>query len=292
MPHGTINVSLKFPGEWRFRLPPILLPINSKAIGEFYDLIAKIGAQTDSWDNLERFKTEFAAVSGTISMRSSSESWAMTDLFTVMENASKNPPLFMQALHSGFLAARKRDLAVPDDEIINKVLRENGIPLSLDHDSLTLVEDVTKSVPVPPPPPSMQELAAQMLEQSVKRSEELLMNGRGREAVQELLWVLESLVTGFRGTSLPTGEVKGKYFNQIVKELKAGSPNTTLERAIEWCESLHGYLSSPTGGKVRHGLDINTATSLATEDARFFCNLIRSYVGYFQSEYHKTRGNL
>jgi hypothetical protein len=81
-------MTLKFPGEWRFRLPLILLPINSKAIGEFYDLISKVGAQADSWDNLERFKAEFAAVNGTFSMRSSNESWAVTDLYTSMDIAA------------------------------------------------------------------------------------------------------------------------------------------------------------------------------------------------------------
>jgi hypothetical protein len=122
------------------------------------------------------------------------------------------------------------------------------------------------------------------------RSEQLLMENRGREAVQEMLWVLESLSTGFRGLSLPSGQVNCNYFNQIVKELKKGNPNTTLNRALEWCEQLHWYLSSPTGGGVRHGIDLNAGDPVSVNEARLFCNLIRSYVSFLQSEHERIGG--
>ena len=283
-------MTLKFPGEWRFRPPAGVNAISNDAINEFYDLITKIGAQTDSWDNLELFKGEFAAVVGSMHFRSSNESWAVTDLFSNMERAAQNPPLFYQALYGGFQYSRsKLGLAIPDDALVNEINRKYSIPFEISGDELHLTLGSSPPVPIPPPPPSLQETTAQLLQESISRSEQLLIENRGREAVQELLWVIESLVTGFRGISLPTGQIKGNYFNQIVRELKKGNPNTTLERAIEWCEQLHGFLSSPTGGRVRHGLDLSSGTPLPVEDARFFCNLIRSFVGFFQSEYQKTR---
>jgi hypothetical protein len=30
-----------------------------------------------------------------------------------------------------------------------------------------------------------------------------------------------------------------------------------LNQVLGWMTALHGYLSSPTGGGVRHGLDLN-----------------------------------
>lgn len=285
-------MALTFPGEWRFRRPVGLEPIKPEAINLFYDLIAKIAAQGNAWNVFEMFKGHFATTVGSVHARSSSESWAITDLFNYMNQAADNPVLYFHALYSGFSVARDRmNLAIPDDALVNEICRANGIPVAITDGQLSLTLQATPPVPIPAPPPSLREESVQLLEQSINRAEQLLSENRGREAVQEILWVLESLVTGFRGTALPEGLVKGKYFNQIIRELKQNNPDSTLERAIEWCEQLHGYLSSPTGGSVRHGIDLASGVPLATEDARFFCNLIRSYVGYFQAEYHKTRSN-
>ena len=208
-----------------------------------------------------------------------------------MEAAAKNPPLFLEAFYSGLeLSQGYYRLAIPDDELVNDVLRRHNIPLLITNGEIRLTNSTPTPVPVPPPPPTVREEAAQILQESIHRSDERLVANHGREAVQELLWVLESLVTGFRGTTLPTGAVKGTYFNQIMRELKTANPDSTFERAIEWCGQLHGYLSSPTGGGVRHGLDLNSGTLLPIEDARFFCNLIRSYVTYFQGEHQKLVG--
>lgn len=59
---------------------------------------------------------------------------------------------------------------------------------------------------------------------------------------------------------------------------------STLERVLEWVTNVHGYLSSPTGGGVRHGLDLNAGVLIGANEARLFCNLIRSYISYLLSE--------
>jgi hypothetical protein len=48
---------------------------------------------------------------------------------------------------------------------------------------------------------------------------------------------------------------------------------------------LHGYLSSPTGGGIRHGLDFNSGRPISDEEGRFFCNLILSYVAFLMAEH-------
>jgi hypothetical protein len=130
-----------------------------------------------------------------------------------------------------------------------------------------------------------------MLQQSLRRSEELLTAGHGREAVQESLWLLETVATAFRGLPTGTESVGGRYFNQIAQELRRANPGTTLSRALEWMTALHGYLSSPTGGGVRHGLDLNEGVPVSANDARLFCNMIRSYLHYLLAEHERlTRG--
>jgi len=279
---------LTFPGQWRFKAPEGLEPIDAFVVSEFFELIAKVASQGNSWNIIEQFKGTFAGAVGSVHVRSSSEGWAATDLRSYMDQAARNPPLFIEALYSGFeFVEATWKLSVPDTQLINDICRKNSIPLEIDGRTLKIISGTVPSIPVPHAPPTLREETARLLEESVNRSEQLLLENHGREAVQEMLWVLESLATGFRGKSLPAGQVKGKYFNQIVQDIKKGSPGTTLRQALEWCELLHGYLSSPTGGGVRHGIDLNAGDPISIHEARFFCNLIRSYVGFLQAEHEK-----
>jgi hypothetical protein len=56
--------------------------------------------------------------------------------------------------------------------------------------------------------------------------------------------------------------------------------------------SVHGYLSSPTGGGVRHGLDLQEGVQVSENEARLFCNLIRSYVGFLLVEHERMARQL
>jgi hypothetical protein len=65
-----------------------------------------------------------------------------------------------------------------------------------------------------------------------------------------------------------------------------------LALVLEWCTSLHGYLSSPTGGGIRHGSYIlRPDLNLQDHEARLFCNLIRSYIFFLIDEHARLTGN-
>lgn len=113
--------------------------------------------------------------------------------------------------------------------------------------------------------------------------------GHPREAVQESLWVLETLATAFRGIEAGGEAVRGKYFNEIARDLKRVAKGSPLERVIDWVTTLHGFLSSPTGGGVRHGMDLSEGVSIGPSEARLFCNLIRSYIGYLLTEHERLK---
>jgi hypothetical protein len=51
---------------------------------------------------------------------------------------------------------------------------------------------------------------------------------------------------------------------------------------------LHGFLSSPTGGGVRHGVDLNEGVAVKLNEARLYCNLIRSYISFLISEHERV----
>jgi hypothetical protein len=53
--------------------------------------------------------------------------------------------------------------------------------------------------------------------------------------------------------------------------------------------ALHHYLSSPQGGGIRHGQDLQEGIPLSSNDARLYCDLIRSYIAYMIEEHHRLR---
>lgn len=286
---------LKFEPRWRFQPPPDGRYRNSSipgvALQEIDSLIGKIATQRKRWDVLEHFKAAFCRAAGRSYFGSSSESWAETDLSSAMSEAAANAPLFLEAFYEACEEMGKDGLFAPDAAIVNDLCERYEIGYLIKPPELHIRESLQNSViAVVGTRPTVAEQAMEILEQSLQRSERLITEGHYREAVQETLWVLESLTTAFRGVESAGDAVRGRYFNEIVRDLKRLSKGSTLERVLEWVTSLQGFLSSPTGGGVRHGLDLNDGIPIGPAEARLFCNLIRSYISYLLAEHERLRG--
>jgi hypothetical protein len=278
---------LQLPEGSRFERRSTGESMPQAVVSEFEGLIGKVVAQGNRWALIEHFKGYFCGAIGAAHYRSSSESWAYTDLLAYMNEASKSPELFVEAFYDACEALRVYDkYELPGVDLTNEILRDNHVLLEIRPPRLVRLE-VGANVPRPAPPPALAEGASAIVRESLQRAEDLLGQNRSREAVQEMLWILESIATTFRGATLSTGTVQGRYFNNIAKELRTAYRGTTLDRVVEWCSQLHGYLSSPTGGGVRHGMDLKSGTVISPEEGRLFCNLILSYVTYLMAEHTK-----
>lgn len=199
-----------------------------------------------------------------------------------MEKAAENAPLFLEAFYDACENLRQNfsEYTIPPISKMNEICKKHGVGYEIRPPVLRLREEASPLIPVTEHPPTFSVQVLELYQASLKRSEELLYEGRGREAVQELLWLLETVATAFRSLETQGGKIEGKYFNAIVRELKKFYPGNTLGRVSEWVQSLHGYLSSPTGGGVRHGLDLREGIAINLSEARLFCNLIRSYLEF------------
>lgn len=286
---------LKFEPRWRFSPPADGRYRNSSipaaAVSEFDTLIGRIATQGSRWAVLEHFKGAFCRVTGRTHFQSSTESWAESDLSSAMKDAASNAPLFLEAFFDACEELRVNGLGTPDAAMLNDLCERHGIGYVIRPPDLLLKESATvTTVDVVPRIPTVAEQAVELLQESLQSSERLLSDGRYREAVQETLWVLESVATAFRGVESPGDAVRGKYFNEIVRDLRRLTKGSTLDRVLDWVIALHGYLSSPTGGGIRHGLDLNTGVAIGPHEARLFCNLIRSYISYLLSEHERLQG--
>lgn len=270
---------MKMDASWRFDTPG---PMPPEAARAFDALIDRIVTQGNRWSLLEHFKGHFGGAGS-----SSSESWAQSDLSNLIRHASENAPLFIEAFYEACEALRGvGSIAVPDVGRMNRILRGHGVEYEIRPPELIAV-GLHQPITVPEHYQSLDEEAQEVVQRSLRESERLLTEGHHRQAVQEILWLMESVVTAFKGLSTGDATIEEKYFNKIATELRRKKKGQTIEQVLLWLTTLHGYLSSPTGGGVRHGVDLKSGITINADEGRLYCNLIRSYVTFLMSEHER-----
>ncbi|MFM0239678.1 hypothetical protein [Paraburkholderia phytofirmans] len=241
---------LQYDASWRFQSPgPMSLDIVEDV---FTQVLLKVAAQGDRKTFYEAFKRRFAQSSGRTANTSSSESWAESDLRDYMHHAADNAATFVDSLHDCLLDAQRinPNVGVPPWTYVNTLLAPSGYAVAPPN---LIVGTPAQSINVMAAVGSLDTQARETIQRSLKESENLLSSGKYRLAVQEILWLLETVSTAFEGTEHVEGTVTGKYFNRIVGDLKRYNKGRVLSEVATWMERLHGYLSSPTGGGVGHG---------------------------------------
>ena len=89
---------LHLPPEWVFSTPG---PLPEGAVDDFFDLAVLIADQGDSWTVLELFKAAFGS-----RHRSSSASWALSDLRDAMTGSADNAPSFIATFWRAYTKVR------------------------------------------------------------------------------------------------------------------------------------------------------------------------------------------
>ena len=267
---------LKFESSWRFTSPG---PVSAGLVNTFYDYIEKIAPQAEDTKRfVERCRMFFGGIGG-----SSSESWAWTDLDQSMRAYAQNAPLFIDAFYQLCHEAVENGMDAPDLSLINKALADNNVGYEIRPPYIVASKGYAPPIHVPREL-SLSERVRPLIDESLATCERLLDEGQGRRAVQEILFLLESIITGFRGIDTDEATIQGKYFNEITRDLNNQGQGKPQAQIISWMQALYGYLSSPTGGGVRHGVDLQEITAIRTHEARLYCNLIRSYVTFLMEE--------
>jgi hypothetical protein len=275
---------LRFDPNWHYNSPG---KIENGVSSDILDLICRMAKQGNEKAVLELFKGYFADAVGNPRGYSSSASWAQADLITNMDAAAENAPLFINAFYSGCIQVSEvyPEIAPPKDSHINRVIVQSGYQID---DGRLISTNTSSPIPVPSQAPTLDDQARALIQGALDASEDALANGNGRQAVQDVLWLLETVSTAFNHPDVLNGGIKGKYFNNIVNSLKKQKEGPE-KNILEWMIKLHGFLSSPTGGGIRHGTDITISRSIHINEARLYCNLIRSYTTFLIEEYQRLR---
>ena len=279
---------LEFSGKWRYDSPGA---VPSGVEDEFRQLIERICVQGPKKLLLEHFKRHFASAVGVQHYDSSSVGWASTDLERVMSEAAENAPLFLEAFYDACEALESRypEMALPGVERINRILSDHKTGYYIDPPTLVAnSEHILISESYQPVMPDSESYAK--IEDALRSADSALGMGNVRQAVQDMLWALETASTLFRDEEIHNVKIRGNYFNEIIQSLHTQSKGHQ-KQILEWMTSLHGYLSSPRGGGIRHGIDLREGLDLNINEARLICSLIRSYLTYLISVYERLQEN-
>jgi hypothetical protein len=257
----------------------------------FADFISRIIAQGSRQALLEHFKGYFAGAAGVPHYISSSMSWAQSDLQQLMGQAAANAPLFIEAFYNACedLRARNPEMGLPDVRRLNRILAENEAGYKIQSPNL-IATHLYGHIAVPEQATSLIAQAQEIINGSLQLSDRLLAEGSNRQAVQEVLWLLETVTTAFRGISTDDVTIQGSYFNKIIVDLKAMDRGKSFDQILGWMMTLLGYLSAPKGGGIRHGIDLKEGVAVQASEARLYCNLIKSYITFLITEHGRLTG--
>lgn len=264
---------LQLPADWIYGNPG---PLPDACVEDFFVLLRTAARQGNNWQILEHFKSSFGSIG-----RSSDSTWALTDLRMAMDEAAENAPSFLAALWKGLQDLKSIDpaLPLPDENVLNGYLKKHDVPYLIKPPHLLPSHQVS-APPVNVPEIGIDERTRLLVNATLEQADRFLAEGKPRQAVQEVLWLLETVTTAFEGKEVSGGTVEGKYFNKIIRDLAHKSDRGLFVQAGNWMERLHGYLSSPTGGGVRHGTSLSKGADINLNEAVLICNLTRSYIGF------------
>lgn len=219
---------MKMEDSWRFDTPGRMPP---EAVRAFDTLMDRVIGQGNRWSMLEHFKSYFGG-----SGRSSSESWAESDLQRIMWGAAENAPLFIEAFYDGCEALRgDGTIAVPDAGRMNRILREHEVGYEIRPPELVAV-GLHQPIAIPERYQSLDKQAQEIVQQSLAQAERLLAEGQPRQAVQEILWLMESVVTAFKGSA------RAMQRSKKSTSTKSSWSYVTKRRATRLSRCSHGSL--------------------------------------------------
>jgi hypothetical protein len=133
--------------EWRFASPG---PLSDKAVSHFHSLAKRTAAQGRVQDILEDFKARFSDGS---SSRSSSASWAESDLMSLMRAAAENAPVFIEAFVNACSDLREQGHDAPGTKAINDGLYQSDAGYQIADDTVVAVRGLIAHESVGPSAP-------------------------------------------------------------------------------------------------------------------------------------------
>jgi hypothetical protein len=124
-------MQLEYPPEWKFEPPAIEIP--GAAHHAFLDVVGQIAKGQSAYLVFQTFKEHFGMMG-----RSTNASWAETDMTQAMGRFVEDAVGYLAQFWAAMEELKEREVPVPDVRVLNKILREHGVPLVIEPPLLRL----------------------------------------------------------------------------------------------------------------------------------------------------------
>ncbi len=211
---------LQMSSELRFPMGT-LTPLSDGAVDEFLTLARRITSTIDRQKIIETFKEHFCRVSGDYYARSSSLSWAESDLERHASNAATDAPGFIAGFCDACEYLSNRDVAVPDHGYVNKLLEKHNIPYRIVDNELRVTTDY---ITPPEPTPS----AATVVARALADAKALIGQSNASSAIDRVHTALHGYLIGIcekNGLAVAENSTTSKAF----KLLRESHPAFSLD---------------------------------------------------------------
>lgn len=257
--------------------------LNITAKDDFLNLARRISSPADQQYVIETFKFNFCKASGEQYSRSSSLSWAESDLEWIASSAASNAATFIAAFFDSCEKLKIENYTVPDYELINHVLEKNGINFRIKDNDLITTSDILITVP---PAFSPSEIV-----------EKALFDARTLMTASGAASVIDRLHTALHGYLMSLCKDHGIEVSEehptakIFKALRESHPafSNTGHRAEEVNRMLQGFATSIDAfSTLRNKASLAHANELLDDpEATFVVNAISTIFRYIQDSFKR-----
>jgi hypothetical protein len=199
--------------------------------------------------------------------------------------AADNAPAFIAAFWDGCEEVRGQypEVGLPDVDIVNGILFDHGVPYEIRPPEL-LARNPQTPIPVQAPEKSIGERSVELVHASLVQADRLLLEQRHARPCRISSGSLRPCRLRSRGSAPGPERSRANMSTTSSGTCAPSTPAARWPEALGWMTRMHGFLSSPSGGDVRHGTQLAADVSPTLKEAHLYCNLTRSYIGYLLAE--------
>lgn len=262
-------------------------PLERKVVDEFLSLARRITTTGDKQYVIEKFKENFSKVSSYPYSRSSSLSWAESDLEQRASEAASDAPAFISAFCDACEHLQHYEIHTPSHANINSILERNNVPFRISNNTLLEASNYLT-------PPALILSPTSVVERALSDAKALLGNTSSSNAVDRahtalhgyLLHLCEQI-----GLQLPEDTTSSKAFKLLREQHPALAPDGP--RASEITRVLQSFSASIDAfSTIRNKASLAHANELLDEpEATFIINSVYSVFRYIQDRLKRHEQN-
>ncbi len=172
---------------------------------------------------------------------------------------------------------------------MNRVLSEQNTGFVIQPPNL-ISQDAQELINVSEEPLSLDQQAQEIIQQALAQSEKLCLKDMIGQPSRKFYGFSKLSPLPFRGSILTWGPFRGNTSIRSPMIYEGSIEEVRWRRFLTGSRLYTVICPRPTGGGIRHGTDLKAGIATQPNEARLFCNLIRSYIGYLIAE-HKRLSN-